>query len=316
MVDFFNSIYSCLNSKNKFLERSRLNTIVRVLIRITANIIIPVYFRTILEKLEKLPEYDSFNSKSNIIVSLTTFPDRINRVWIVIVCILLQDLRPNKIILWLSKNQFSGDNDLPKNLIRLKKFGLEIVFCDDDLRSHKKYIYAFKEYPNDIIITVDDDVIYSKSILSELISISKKNPFNVCANHAVYLNYNEENKLLPYVCWENVENVTCNRVDIMPIGIGGVLYPPHAMYKDVFDVKLIKELCFSADDIWLNAMTRINNTKISRTNYNLKFLPIINFSKNELTKSNVIDGLNDKQILRVRDYYMKKLNINPFECIF
>ena len=46
-----------------------------------------------------------------------------------------------------------------RNCLDQQKRGLTIRFCED-LKAHKKYYYAFKEYPDDIVITVDDDVIY------------------------------------------------------------------------------------------------------------------------------------------------------------
>ena len=40
--------------------------------------------------------------------------------------------------------------------------GLEIIFVSDELACHNKYYYAFQQYSDDVIITVDDDVIYDK----------------------------------------------------------------------------------------------------------------------------------------------------------
>src|SRR5699024_12638905 len=66
-------------------------------------------------------------------------------------CLLRQTYPPDKIILWLAKEQFEGRNTLPNNLLDLEKRGLEIVFCDEDLRSHKKYYYAIKKFSKDIL---------------------------------------------------------------------------------------------------------------------------------------------------------------------
>jgi len=310
MVDFFNFLYSLISNKNRFFEKLRINTFARVLIRIVANSIIPIYFRFKFKR----PELTLQTSKNNrkIIVSLTTFPGRINRVWLVVMCMLKQSLKPDSIILWLSKEQFPESYKLPKQLVKLEKYGLQIILCEEDLRSHKKYLYAFERFPNDIIITVDDDVFYHSNLIANLIKTNKKFPANVCANHAVYIGKDNKNNILPYIQWKNVEKGTLNRNDIMPIGIGGVLYPPNAMHKDVIAKKLIKKLCYNADDIWLNAMTRMNQINVSRTDYNQMFLPIINYKNIELTKINVTNGLNDSQIKLLREYYLRNDNIDPF----
>ena len=60
------------------------------------------------------------------------------------------------VILWLSKEQFPDRSFIPNSLLSLEKRGLIIELCEGDLRSHKKYYYALRQYPNDIIITIDD----------------------------------------------------------------------------------------------------------------------------------------------------------------
>jgi len=42
---------------------------------------------------------------------------------------------------------------------------------------------------------------------------------------------------LPYARWTNIKKEIGPTNEIMPIGVGGVLYPPDSMYKDVTDVK-------------------------------------------------------------------------------
>lgn len=58
------------------------------------------------------------------------------------------------------------------------------------------------------------------------------------------------------------------------------------------------ELCPKADDVWLNAMVRLNKLKIKK-NYNGLLFPIINKNTPTLYKDNVGLSLNDVQIQRV-----------------
>ena len=76
--------------------------------------------------------------KVKVIVSLTSFPARIDIVDITIKSLLMQSLKPDEIILWLAKGQFSGEeNGLPTKLLKLKKYGLTINWCND-IKSYKK----------------------------------------------------------------------------------------------------------------------------------------------------------------------------------
>ena len=76
------------------------------------------------------------------IVSVTTFPARINDVWISLDILLRQTVKPDEVILWLAEEQFP-DKKLPQNLLNLQERGLTIRYCHD-LRSHKKAaIFSF-----------------------------------------------------------------------------------------------------------------------------------------------------------------------------
>ncbi|MEO6851924.1 MAG: hypothetical protein ABI166_14880, partial [Mucilaginibacter sp.] len=93
-----------------------------------------------------------------------------------------QTVLPDKIILWLSSDQFSGVLSLPKKLLKLQKRGLEVRFCQGDLRSHKKYFYALQEFPEDFIVTIDDDIIYPTDMLEQLINLSNIYPSCICCH--------------------------------------------------------------------------------------------------------------------------------------
>ena len=101
-------------------------------------------------------------TNKKIIVSLTSYPARIDVVNTTIESILNQSLKANRIILWLAPEQFPNkEKDLPDKLIKLKKYGL-IIDWYHDIGSYKKLIPTLKLYPNDIIVTADDDVLYNK----------------------------------------------------------------------------------------------------------------------------------------------------------
>lgn len=311
MVDFFSYIYNLTISKSKFLEKSRFNTFFRVIIRVTSNSIIPLYF--ILTRWKYNLEIRRDKSKSpKVIISLTSFPDRINRVWLVIETLLRQKYKPDLIILWLSKDQFESLDKLPKNLLKMQDRGLDIRLCDGDLRSHKKYYYAIKEFPDDIIITVDDDVFYNSNIILYLFKIHEKYPKSICCNLASQITYSIQGDVLPYLQWIDIKRQTTPATNIFPIGMGGVLYPPKSLHQEVLNSDVFKDICFMADDIWLNAMSHLQKTKAVKTDYNSLYLPVINPFSSTLADINVINGLNDKQIYKVKQYCKDLFSFDPY----
>ena len=62
-----------------------------------------------------------------IIISLTSYPARIESAYKTIRTLLHQSYLPDRIILWLAKEQFVSETALPSNLLELKKYGLEEI---------------------------------------------------------------------------------------------------------------------------------------------------------------------------------------------
>ena len=145
MVDFFNDWYSSVVFKNKFLRAIKFYSFYRFFIRVSANLVLPLYF-LLTRRNKKYVLKESIKKNGRYIVSFTSFPARINNVWLVVESILRQTQKPDMIILWLSKKQFSSLDVLPKSLLNLQKRGLTIKLKDEDFRSHKKYYYFLKEY--------------------------------------------------------------------------------------------------------------------------------------------------------------------------
>lgn len=84
--------------------------------------------------------------QKNLIVSLTSFPARIEYVWMVVETIKRQTVLPEKIILWLSVDQFPSMESVPKTLLNEQNEMFEIRMVNDDIRSYKKYYYAMKYF--------------------------------------------------------------------------------------------------------------------------------------------------------------------------
>ena len=305
MIDFFVDMYRSCQKTHLFYS------FLRFVVRVGANIFLPVYFRMN----SKNPRYSLLlpsNENGQIIVSFTSFPARIRRLWLVVECLLHQTRKPDRIILWLSEEQFIGQH-LPQNLRRLEKRGLEIKWCKEDLRSHKKYFYTLQYYPKATLITVDDDILYSSSMLLHLVELANQYPSSVICHYARYVGY-REGKILPYREWKYVENFQEDAKKLFFGSGGGTLFPPGVFYKDILNKDIFKSLCFQADDIWLNTMIRLNGSKILVSGYGqgMSPLPVLNRKDVSLASLNVDENQNDIQLSLVREYYMQQLDVDPF----
>lgn len=314
MIDFFTGIYSSIQSRNRFLNKIRFYSLLRFIVRNLANVIVPIFLK--MSNLFRSHEIISKKTSSpRLIITLTTFPARINKIWIVIECILRQTHLPDKIILWLSKEQFPNPSDLPKSLLKLQKRGLEIVFCEGDLRSHKKYYYALNSYPDDILITIDDDFIYRSTMINDLVALYINHPKAICCDRALIIK-TIDGEILPYIKWEPVKSGLGPSFNIFHTSGGGTLYPPQSLPDEVLNQEVFMEYCKYADDVWLNVMAQINKTQTVKTDLDTIWLPIFNKGNSMLTSINVDGGQNDKQLEDVRSYYKNKLNVDPLKNVF
>lgn len=245
------------------------------------------------------------------IVSLTTYSFRIRFVHKTIHSLLNQSINNYTIILYLDKNEFSM-RTIPNNLRNLISAKFKIKFCDN-LGSLKKIFFALKQYPNNPIVTADDDIVYDYDWLEKLTSAYEKNSnFIYCHRcHRIKL---DNDVIMPYKQWKQRHDiVSCSYLNF-PTSGGGVLFPPKSLHEEFFNIEKYKEICFNRDDIWLWAMAVLNKTKIHIVPHCNKDIKIINEVKKHLEdkplwKQNVTGGLNDISINHIQQNYPHIINI-------
>ena len=203
--------------------------------------------------------------KERIIISLTSYPKRINVVNKAIESLLNQTFKADKIILWLAEEQFPNkENDLPQQLLNLKAKGLEIDWCKD-IKSYKKLIPALKKYPNDAIVTADDDILYEKGWLETLVSAYRKKPDLLNVHRSHYINYINSSYNICYDSYSNIKpcyNLFCTTGS-------GIIYPPHLFSNEVFNEEAFMKLAPTSDDLWFWAMTILQGVKINVVKNNI-----------------------------------------------
>ena len=190
--------------------------------------------------------------KRRVIVSLTSFPARFDTLDICIKSLFAQSVKPDKIVLYLGKE--CDDAVLPGRLTELEKYGLEIKRGYADIRPHKKYFFAMQEYPEDIIITVDDDLMYDRNMIKSLLESYKDNP-NAVSARRVHRITSSGGDLEPYDSFDKCWTKTTEPSHILLSTNGaGTLFPPGSLPEEAFDIDTIKKLCLDADDIWIKFM--------------------------------------------------------------
>ena len=161
-------------------------------------------------------------------------------------------------------------------------------------------------FPNDIIITCDDDLFYNKHMVERLLSAHGENPNTICCQLAHGMKFVGE-KLQPYNQWE--EEIYDTHNNVFPLGGSGCLYKAEYLYKDVINYELAIRLAPKADDVWFFFMGLLNGSKrYVLPNIKDIVIPLDAFYQffhkgASLMDENLSQGMNDKQISAVMDYY-------------
>jgi hypothetical protein len=198
-----------------------------------------------------------------LVVSLTTFPDRVKEVPNAIYSLMIQSFHPDVIVLWLSRSEFRNQ-PLPDSLLRLTHFGLTIKYVNDNIHQYLKLIPALREYPESVIATFDDDLFYRSDCLEKLVNSYHKNPRVVHAHTARLVSVDtngslRSNRVVSWKWFRGQERIPEPCPLLFPEGMSGVLYPPHVLHPDVMNMTLAMRIAPWHDDLWFWVMNVRNN---------------------------------------------------------
>lgn len=169
---------------------------------------------------------------------------------------------------------------MPDELRMMIDSGLvELIEAEQDLKCNLKYFYCMKKYRNLPIITIDDDSVYPKQMIPDLLALHEKFPDVVIARSARLID-----KRKPYINWKetgmglirisfNKNLVNQIRTDLNPEGYAGILYPANIL--EVSDDMIPEIMNFlRADDIYLTLIEQRKGIKVLAPSYDYNKLDV------------------------------------------
>lgn len=189
----------------------------------------------------------TYKRAPKIIVSMTSFGERLKKDAPIVIEHFLrtQTMKPERLVLTVYKDD---EHLVPDKIRRNKK--VKVIVWPENLRPHLKYYPVMQQYPDDIIITIDDDQYYDKTLIEDLYNTYKKHPKYVAAARCHQITFHADGRVRKYNEWRQ-ECLTTGQPSMLyfATGVGGVLYPPH-IFQDKFSMERIKEF-ITTDDIYL-----------------------------------------------------------------
>ncbi len=242
--------------------------------------------------------------ETTLTFTLTSFPARINTVQYTLRTLFTQSVKPDRVVLWLSSEEFDGV-ELPDSIKEFQKVGLEVRFCEN-LLGHKRYYKLIEEQKdNELIVMFDDDILFPKYLVERLYTTWKKFPNCVVSERGLLLTFDGE-KILNPGYWSPISKVGLKKPSYRLLSGpgGGCLLPPGALYKDACDPEIIKKLALRADDLWLMFMMVQNDVRVIRTHrYHRIFVLYEPHQEVQLGKEATYDGHYEKSLASLIDAY-------------
>jgi hypothetical protein len=237
----------------------------------------------------------------DVVLSLTSFPARIDKAWVAIETLLRQDSKPGALILVLAEEEFP-QRTLPRKILQQTRRGLDIMWAKRNTRSYKKLLPVRLAFPEAPIATFDDDLHYRPWALGKLVGHYRDAPTTIVGHRGWEVSA-QGNQLAPYTSWQPAHSGTpSSRVFLT--GGAGALYPPESLPMDLLaNEDLALRLCPSGDDVWFWAVAQVAKARskcLGNSSYN--DLPSLQRTPS-LQSSNWDDGQNDVQLRNVVRYF-------------
>lgn len=228
-----------------------------------------------------------------LVISLTSYPPRFSTLGLTLKCLLMQDVRADRVVLWLSAPDAAN---LPAEVRALGNIGLEIRECAE-LGAFKKLVPALTSWPRAFIATADDDVYYPHDWLHRLVRAFDAARAEIPCHRAHRIALDADGtRPVRYSDWRPARPGEASPL-VFPTGVGGVLYPPSSLHSNATRDDLFRALCPTSDDSWAYWMARRNGWQFKRVS-DLPFVCWPGSQAVALQTANVA-GDNDRQISRL-----------------
>lgn len=258
-----------------------------------------------------------------ISINLTTTHSRLDLCSATLWSLLHQSLLPERINLWISHEPFMAD----KGIAALPNWINELNHIHDIIRVHyvdnigpyRKIIPALRSSANeDVIVYVDDDVIYANAWFEGLLNTFEKleRKYVVASRVRVKKN-NFFGKLQSYNMFHVCSEQQLFSSDFIITGVGGCILMRKHIKDEFLELNDFCELIPKTDDIWISKIIELSNSQVFCNPLLLTLVQEIEHTNNALNQTNntmYTGALLEKIYFKVRNkifgYLGKQLSNN------
>ncbi|MFC3285499.1 glycosyltransferase [Litchfieldella rifensis] len=178
-----------------------------------------------------------------------------------------QSIAPDKIILSISKEKYLEDDGFSQPPSWVESFPelsdiLDIRWVENTGPYRKLLPIILEVDENDLVITVDDDVIYHKEWLKAIAEASKEYPNHVISSRVRRKRRNVFGKYTSYILWPVVREKMEFHDDFVIIGCGGVAYRRSFFNAELLSMGDFLNCAPTTDDLWFSKLLEMSRTPV------------------------------------------------------
>lgn len=251
-------------------------------------------FALVYLRLRNLVARGPATGSAPVVVSLTSYGDRIRTVSVAIESIARGKVRPQRLLLWLDNTEQLESR--PLSLRRLQRRGLEIRLSHNYGPHTKYYPFVQATARHTVpLVTADDDIIYPSNWLARLVDANRRHP-DAISGHWVSIMGVAGDRVADYATWARARDTAVRPANFAP-GVSGVIYPPAMLEELKRRGERFLSACPGADDIWLHWVALRAGIPVRQVGAVPHHFPMIPGSQGHaLMKTNVGENRNDHWI--------------------
>lgn len=197
-----------------------------------------------------------------VIISITTTFERSHIFYYTIQSLLRQSFKSNFILLNISSSSYLGDSGFKFLPYWLYNDNV-IINIVDNIGSYRKLLPAL-EYADmeDIIVTADDDILYDRCWLENLIEAAISEPDSIVCCRARSIKKNIFGYWQNYSNWILIDK-KIKGLDILPTGGSGAAYRKGLLDLDFLSDKMFLHIAPTTDDLWFRMASMRKNIPVA-----------------------------------------------------
>lgn len=198
---------------------------------------------------------------SFVSVNLTTTAARQDICMHAVLSLINQSLQPDVVRLWISKDPYlrdSGISDVPQWVSELNTINhiIEVRWVDNTGPYRKLLPALSSARPGDLIVTADDDIVYGRDWLKELVGMANKYPGELVAARVRCKVRNIFGVKASYIAWPIIGVDKAISADYVITHGGGAVYSADIIRSDLVKDDGYMSVCPTADDLWYSRIVQ------------------------------------------------------------